>query len=136
MAYICAHSCNSWPTEERPYHCRLPGLHKEKNNLTEKDQGLNWYTIQLWWILTRGFWLIKPLKGVTSVALLCISINESVECHHYQIKMKPHHIMQATKIACVWYKVSRKMLWQKFPRWSVFTCLAWGCRIISDIIML
>ena len=36
MAFICAHSCNSWLTEERPFHCELPGLHKERKNLTEK----------------------------------------------------------------------------------------------------
>ena len=36
MAFIYDHSCNSWITEERPFHCGLPGLHKERKNLTEK----------------------------------------------------------------------------------------------------
>ena len=36
MALICAHSCNSWLTEEIPFHCGLPGLLKERKNLTEK----------------------------------------------------------------------------------------------------
>ena len=36
MVFICAHSCNSWLTEERTFRCGLPGLHKERLNLTEK----------------------------------------------------------------------------------------------------
>ena len=36
MVFISAHSCNSWLTEEKPFHCGLPGLHKKRNNLTEK----------------------------------------------------------------------------------------------------
>ena len=43
----------------------------------------------------------KPLKGITPVASMCRSMNEGVKFHHYQIKMKPHHVMQATKIAYV-----------------------------------
>ena len=35
---MCAHSCNSWLTEERSFHCALPGLQKERANLT--DNGL------------------------------------------------------------------------------------------------
>ena len=43
----------------------------------------------------------KPLKGITPVASMCISMNEGVKFHHYQIKMKLHYVMQATKIANV-----------------------------------
>ena len=43
----------------------------------------------------------KPLKGITYEASMCRSMNEGVKFHHYQIKMKPHHVMQATKIAHV-----------------------------------
>ena len=42
----------------------------------------------------------KPLKGITYVVSMCRSMNECVTFHHYQIKMKPPHVMQATKIAC------------------------------------
>ena len=41
------------------------------------------------------------MKGITTVASMGRSMNEGVKFHHYQIKLKPYHVIQATKIACV-----------------------------------
>ena len=48
--------------------------------------------MQLWWILTQGVSLRKPLKEITYVASICRSMNEGVTVHRYQIEMKPHHV--------------------------------------------
>ena len=89
----------------------LPGLHKETKNLTEK--GLRLKLVSNTTVLDINSMLLteKPLKGITPVASMCRSMNEGVKFHHYQIKMKPHYVMQTTNIA---YVGLRSNVYKKF----------------------
>ena len=80
-AFICAHSCNSWLTEKRPFHCGLPGLHKERKNLTEKGIRLELAYNTVVDINSRVL-----TSMCRSMASMCRSMNEGVKFHHYQSK--------------------------------------------------
>ena len=64
------------------------------------EKGLRLELVSNTTVMDISFLLRKPLKGISYVASMCRSMNEGVTFHHYQIKLKPHHVMQATNIAC------------------------------------
>ena len=103
--------------------CGLPGLHEEMKNLTEK--GLRLELVSNTIVVDINSMLLtekKPLKGITPVASMCRSMIEGVKFHHYQIKMKPHYIIQATNIAYVglWSNFYEKML--VWCHYCIITC--------------
>ena len=75
------------------FHCGLPGLHKERNNLTEKGLRLELVSNTTVVDINSGLLTLKTLEG-NYFCGFNVQIN-------YQIKMKPHHVMQATDIAFV-----------------------------------
>ena len=66
---------------------------KKRNNLTKKGLRLE--------LVSNTTVVDINSRLLMAVASMCRSMNEGVKFHHYQIKMKPHHVMQATKIAYV-----------------------------------